>query len=91
MNMDNPVENSRQPHTDDEIKAQLKELLENLSGREGEVLRLRFGLTDGKVRTREEVAQIFGISRERVRQIEYKVLHRSVHRTRSKKISDYYK
>ena len=91
MNVDNTVENSWNPNTDDEIKAALPEMLEKLTEREAVVLRLRFGLADGKTRTLEEVAQIMGISRERVRQIEHKALHRPVHLNRSKKISDYYK
>lgn len=91
MNTDNDFEFSRHPHNEEEFKAALNKLLERCTEREAEVLRLRFGLTDGKTRTLEEVAEIFGVSRERVRQIEHKAIHRPVHLTRRKKISDYYK
>lgn len=91
MSADNNVEYSRHPYNEEEFKAALNKLLERCTEREAEVLRLRFGLTDGKTRTLEEVAEIFGISRERVRQIEHKAIHRPVHLTRRKKISDYYK
>lgn len=91
MNADNNVEYSRHPRSEEEFKAALNKLLESLTECEAEVLRLRFGLTDGKTRSLEEVAEILGVSRERVRQIEYKALHRPVHLTRSKKIADYYK
>ena len=91
MNADNNVEYSRHPHNEEEFKAALNKLLESLTEREAEVLRLRFGLTDGKTRSLEEVTEILGVSRERVRQIEHKALHRPVHPTRRKKIADYYK
>ena len=73
-----------------EAMAALSELLEKLTDREAEVLKLRFGLMDGKQRTRKEVAQILDISPERVRQIEHKAIHRPVHLKRRKKIADYY-
>ena len=91
MNTDNDFEFSRYPHNEEEFKVTLNKLLESLTEREAEVLRLRFGLTDGKTRTLEEVAEILGVSRERVHQIEHKAIHRPVHLTPSKKIADYYK
>ena len=57
--------------------------------REEEVLRLRYGLTDGRARTLEEVGQIFHVTRERIRQIEAKALRKLKHPTRSRKLRDY--
>lgn len=89
MSNDNPTVEACGIYTE-EVKAVLTELLEKLTDREAEVLRLRFGLTDGKTRTRKEVAQTLDISPERVRQIEHTAIHRPVHLKRSKKIADYY-
>jgi len=71
------------------LKEQLQEVLETLSDREKKVLRLRFGLDDGRARTLEEVGQVFGVTRERIRQIEAKALRKLRHPSRSKKLKDY--
>jgi RNA polymerase primary sigma factor len=71
------------------LKEQLEEVLETLTGREEKVLRLRFGLDDGHTRTLEEVGQEFGVTRERIRQIEAKALRKLRHPSRSKKLKDY--
>ncbi len=71
------------------LKEQLEEVLDTLTNREEKVLRLRFGLTDGRARTLEEVGQVFGVTRERIRQIEAKALRKLRHPTRSKKLKDY--
>ncbi len=64
-------------------------MLESLTDREKKVLRLRFGLDDGKARTLEEVGKQFGVTRERIRQIEAKALRKLRHPSRSKKLKDY--
>jgi RNA polymerase primary sigma factor len=71
------------------LKEQLEEVLETLTPRERDVLRLRFGLIDGRARTLEEVGQKFNVTRERIRQIEAKALRKLHHPTRSKKLKDY--
>ncbi|MBP2645757.1 MAG: sigA [Firmicutes bacterium] len=71
------------------LKEQLEEVLETLTPREEKVLRLRFGLDDGRARTLEEVGQHFGVTRERIRQIEAKALRKLRHPTRSKKLKDF--
>ncbi|MDP2873033.1 MAG: RNA polymerase sigma factor RpoD [Bacillota bacterium] len=71
------------------LKEQLEEVLRTLSDREERVLRLRFGLDDGRQRTLEEVGYVFGVTRERIRQIEAKALRKLRHPTRSKKLKDY--
>lgn len=71
------------------LKEQLFEVLESLTDREQKVLRLRFGLDDGKIRTLEEVGQVFDVTRERIRQIEAKALRKLRHPSRSKKLKDY--
>jgi len=71
------------------LKEQLEEVLGSLSEREERVLRLRFGLDDGRQRTLEEVGYVFGVTRERIRQIEAKALRKLRHPTRSKKLKDY--
>ena len=71
------------------LKEQLEEVLDTLTNREEKVLRLRFGLADGRARTLEEVGQVFGVTRERIRQIEAKALRKLRHPTRSKKLRDY--
>nr|WP_227767473.1 RNA polymerase sigma factor RpoD [Zhaonella formicivorans] len=71
------------------LKEQLEEVLDTLTPREEKVLRLRFGLDDGRSRTLEEVGQEFGVTRERIRQIEAKALRKLRHPSRSKKLKDY--
>ena len=71
------------------LKEQLEEVLETLTPREAKVLRLRFGLDDGRSRTLEEVGQEFGVTRDRIRQIEAKALRKLRHPSRSRKLKDY--
>ena len=71
------------------LREQLDEVLKTLTEREQKVLRLRFGLDDGRARTLEEVGQIFGVTRERIRQIEAKALRKLRHPSRSKKLKDF--
>ena len=71
------------------LKEQLEEVLSTLTPREMKVLRLRFGLDDGRARTLEEVGQSFGVTRERIRQIEAKALRKLRHPSRSKKLKDF--
>ena len=67
----------------------MEDVLSTLTEREENVLRLRFGLDDGRNRTLEEVGQIFGVTRERIRQIEAKALRKLRHPSRSKRLKDY--
>jgi RNA polymerase primary sigma factor len=71
------------------LREQLEEVLETLTPREKKVLRLRFGLEDGRARTLEEVGQTFGVTRERIRQIEAKALRKLRHPSRSKRLKDF--
>ncbi|MEW6724500.1 MAG: RNA polymerase sigma factor RpoD [Bacillota bacterium] len=71
------------------LKEQLEEVLDTLTDREEKVLRLRFGLDDGRARTLEEVGQVFGVTRERIRQIEAKALRKLRHPSRSKWLKDF--
>ena len=71
------------------LKEELKNVLSTLTEREEKVLRLRFGLDDGQCRTLEEVGQIFGVTRERIRQIEAKALRKLRHPSRSRKLKDF--
>ena len=71
------------------LKEQLNEVLSTLTDREAKVLKLRFGLEDGKARTLEEVGQRFDVTRERIRQIEAKALRKLRHPSRSKKVKDF--
>ena len=68
----------------------LTEILGTLTEREADVLRMRFGMYDGKTHTLEEVGQIFGVTRERIRQIENKAIRKLRHPSRAKKIKDFY-
>jgi RNA polymerase primary sigma factor len=71
------------------LKEQVEDVLETLSEREAKVLQLRFGLEDGRSRTLEEVGKDFGVTRERIRQIEAKALRKLRHPMRSKKLRDF--
>ena len=71
------------------LREQLEEVMKTLTPREAKVLRLRFGLDDGKARTLEEVGKEFDVTRERIRQIEAKALRKLRHPSRSKKLRDY--
>jgi RNA polymerase primary sigma factor len=71
------------------LREQLEEVMETLTPREAKVLKLRFGLEDGKARTLEEVGREFMVTRERIRQIEAKALRKLRHPSRSKKLRDY--
>ena len=72
------------------LKEQMDDVLDSLTGRERRVLQLRFGLEDGRQRTLEEVGKEFGVTRERIRQIEAKALRKLRHPTRSRKLRDYF-
>ncbi|WP_435197787.1 RNA polymerase sigma factor RpoD [Lactobacillus iners] len=71
------------------LKEQLEEVLDTLTDREENVLRLRFGLNDGRTRTLEEVGRVFGVTRERIRQIEAKALRKLRHPSRSNQLKDF--
>ena len=71
------------------LHEQLMEVLDTLTDREQKVLKLRFGLADGRPRTLEEVGKEFHVTRERIRQIEAKALRKLRHPSRSKKLKDY--
>ena len=71
------------------LREQLESVLDTLTERERDVLKLRFGLDDGYQRTLEEVGRIFKVTRERIRQIEAKALKKLKHPSRSCKLRDY--
>ena len=75
--------------TNELLKDEIDDVLLTLTEREEKVIRLRFGLEDGKARTLEEVGQMFGVTRERIRQIEAKALRKFRHPSRSRKLKDY--
>ena len=75
--------------TNEMLKDEISEVLLTLTEREEKVIRLRFGLEDGKSRTLEEVGQMFGVTRERIRQIEAKALRKLRHPNRSKRLKEY--
>ena len=70
---------------------QIEDVLGSLNEREQKVLKLRFGLEDGRARTLEEVGKEFDVTRERIRQIEAKALRKLRHPSRSKKLRDYFR
>jgi len=87
-----PDDDSPAPHDSASytlLKEQLEEVMNTLTPREAKVLKLRFGLEDGKARTLEEVGREFEVTRERIRQIEAKALRKLRHPSRSKKLRDY--
>ena len=87
-----PDNNSQTPSdavSDQLLKEQVGDVLDSISQRERRVLQLRFGLEDGRSRTLEEVGREFGVTRERIRQIEAKALRKLRHPTRSKKLRDF--
>ena len=75
--------------TNELLKDEIADVLQTLTEREEKVIKLRFGLEDGKSRTLEEVGQMFGVTRERIRQIEAKALRKLRHPSRSRKLKDY--
>ena len=75
--------------TNEMLKDEISDVLLTLTEREEKVIRLRFGLEDGKPRTLEEVGQMFGVTRERIRQIEAKALRKLRHPSRSRKLRDF--
>ena len=83
--IDNPVDYT----TRVVLREQLDEVLDTLTDREENVLRLRFGLDDGKMRTLEDVGKVFNVTRERIRQIEAKALRKLRHPSRSKQLKDF--
>ena len=68
------------------LQDQLQSVLQTLSEREAGVVKLRFGLTDGQPRTLDEIGQVYGVTRERIRQIEAKALRKLRHPSRSKRL-----
>jgi RNA polymerase primary sigma factor len=86
---DNQIETPAETTAHIMLKEQLFEVLESLTPREQKVLRLRFGLDDGRARTLEEVGKVFDVTRERIRQIEAKALRKLRHPSRSKKLKDF--
>ena len=73
----------------EKYKEEINNVLKTLTEREEQVLRLRYGLVDGKQHTLEEVGKVFGVTRERIRQIESKALRRLRHPTRQRRLSQY--
>ncbi len=86
---DSAAETPADSVTQELLRADIIEVMASLSSRERDVLRLRFGLDDGKQRTLEEVGQLFGVTRERIRQIEAKALRKLRHPNRSRRLRDY--
>lgn len=89
------VRDERSVEPEDEVTnhsraSALRDALETLTEREADVLRMRFGMYDGRNHTLEEVGQLFGVTRERIRQIESKALRKLRHPSRAKKIRDFY-
>ena len=88
---DNDNLNPEEYTANESLKRELNNLLSNLSDREERVIKLRFGLIDGRTKTLEEVGKEFGVTRERIRQIEAKALRKLRHPSRSNKLRDYMK
>ena len=86
---DEVIENPVDYTTRVDLREQLDEVLDTLTDREENVLRLRFGLDDGKMRTLEDVGKVFNVTRERIRQIEAKALRKLRHPSRSKQLKDF--
>ena len=86
---DEVIENPVEYTTRVVLREQLNEVLDTLTDREENVLRLRFGLDDGKMRTLEDVGKVFNVTRERIRQIEAKALRKLRHPSRSKQLKDF--
>ena len=86
---DEVIENPVDDTTRVVLREQLDEVLDTLTDREENVLRLRFGLDDGKMRTLEDVGKVFNVTRERIRQIEAKALRKLRHPSRSKQLKDF--
>lgn len=86
---DKDATSPEQSASDEMLKEQLEQVLETLTDREEIVLRLRFGLDDGRTRTLEEVGKVFGVTRERIRQIEAKALRKLRHPSRSKQLRNF--
>ena len=86
---DEVIENPVDCRTRVVLREQLDEVLDTLTDREENVLRLRFGLDDGKMRTLEDVGKVFNVTRERIRQIEAKALRKLRHPSRSKQLKDF--
>ena len=87
-----PTNPNPEEYTSNEaLKKELNNLLSNLSEREERVIKLRFGLIDGRTRTLEEVGKEFNVTRERIRQIEAKALRKLRHPSRSNKLKDFLK
>ena len=92
VSLETPIGEEDDSHLGDFIellKEQLESVLDTLTDREENVLRLRFGLDDGRTRTLEEVGKVFGVTRERIRQIEAKALRKLRHPSRSKQLKDF--
>ena len=88
------IEDDKTPTASDSVastmlKEQIARVLDTLTPREEKVLRLRYGIDDGRPRTLEEVGRQFNVTRERIRQIEAKALRKLRHPSRSKKLKDY--
>ena len=73
------------------LQETLRQVLNTLKPRERDILKLRFGIDDGRTRTLEEVGEVYGLTRERIRQIEKKAIEKMRHPSRSKKLREYIK
>ena len=84
------MNDNKQSQLSPDFLERIREILSRCTEREALVLRIRFGLDDSKVKTLEETAELLGVSRERVRQIENKAIRRHTGAHRAKKIKDFY-